>query len=58
MSNKNQYIRNQIRDINDEIKDTKEYLEFAASEKWQYELARIDIEILKEKRERYQELLD
>jgi len=58
MSNKNQYIREQIRDINEDIKNTREYLDFAASEKWQYEVARIELETLKEKHERYQELLD
>ena len=58
MTNKNQYIRKQIQDINAEIEDTKEYLDFAASKQWQYEIALIDIDILKQKRERYQELLD
>jgi hypothetical protein len=58
MSNKERYIRNQIQEINAEIEDIREYLDFAASEKWQYELARIDIESLKEKRDQYQELLD
>jgi len=57
MTNKNQYIRKQIQDINAEIEDTKEYLDFAASKQWQYEIARIELETLKEKRERYQELL-
>lgn len=57
MSNKNQYIRDQIQEINQEINDIQDYLEFAVSENWQYEVARIDLEILKEKRDRYQELL-
>mgnify|MGYP000317711386 CR=1 FL=1 len=57
MSNKNQYIYDQIQEINAEIEQTREYLDFAASKKWQYEIARIDLELLKEKRERYQELL-
>jgi len=57
MSNKNQYLYNQIQEINAEIEQTREYLDFAASEKWQYEVARIDLELLKEKRDRYQEML-
>lgn len=58
MSNKNQYIRDEIQDINAEINDIREFLEFGASDSWQYELARIDLELLREKREKYKELLD
>ena len=58
MSNKNQYIRDEIQDINAEINDIREFLEFGASDSWHYKLARIDLELLREKREKYKELLD
>ena len=58
MSNKNQHIREQIQEINQDIEDINDYLEFAVSEQWQYKMAKIDLELLKEKKSRYQELLD
>ena len=58
MSNKNQHIREQIQEINRDIEDISDYLEYAASEKWQYKMAKIDLKLLKEKKSQYQELLD
>lgn len=58
MSNKNQYIRDQIQEISKEIDEIRNFLEFGASDSWQYEIARIDLKHLKERREKYKELLD
>jgi len=58
MSNKKQYIREEIQEISKEINDIHIFLECGASEKWQYEMAKIDLELLKEKKNRYQELLN
>lgn len=58
MTNKNQDIRKILTQIDKEIKQMHDYLEFAATENYQYEIARIEIDHLKRKRDRYQELLD
>jgi hypothetical protein len=58
MSNKRNHILNQIQEIDNEIKEVKQHIEYAASEEWQHKLMLIDLEVLREKRKRYVDLLE
>jgi len=58
MSNKRNHILNEIEEIDNEIEEIKRYIEYASGKEWQHKLMLIDIEVLREKRKRYVELLE
>jgi len=57
MDKKEKHVMDQIRKINNEIDENIEWLNYAASEGYQYEMAKIEIECLKQQRQRLKELI-